>query len=121
MKKSLTVMYDSENINFQRVEEMAEGDMEFRTQLLNAIYTSIQDLKKKYVEGLTMHNEEIIKQARHKIKPTLSLFELNKLNEILQEGKSLVSSKGFDDLGTHQNKFLQAADELLDDLNKVIN
>ncbi|MEX2593282.1 MAG: hypothetical protein WD426_10940 [Anditalea sp.] len=114
-------MNNSDNINFHRVEEMAEGDMEFRSQLLHAIYTSIQDLKKKYVEGLTLHNEEIIQQARHKIKPTLSLFELKKLNDILQEGKTLVSSKGFDELEIHQGKFLQAADELLNDLNKVLN
>ena len=114
-------MNNSENINFHRVEEMAEGDMEFRSQLLNAIYTSIQDLKKKYVEGLTSHNEEIIQQARHKIKPTLSLFELKKLNEILQEGKVLVSSGGFNELETHQGKFLQATDELLNDLDKVLN
>lgn len=114
-------MDNNENINFHKVEEMAEGDMEFKSELLNAIYTSIQDLKKKYVEGLTLQNEEIIQQARHKIKPTLSLFELKKLNDILQEGKALVSSGGFDELELHQGKFLQATDELLNDLNKVLN
>lgn len=110
----------SENINFNRVEEMAEGDVEFRSQLLNAIYSSIQDLKIKYVEGLSLHNEEIIQQARHKIKPTLSLFELNKLTSILQEGKKLVSSDESEKLHHHQNRFLQAIEDLLDELNEVI-
>lgn len=114
-------MANSENINFHKVEEMAEGDMEFQSQLLQAIYTSIQDLKNKYVEGLTLHNEEIIQQARHKIKPTISLFELKKLNDILQEGKELVSFHGYEGLATHQAKFLNATDELLNDLKEVIN
>ena len=114
-------MNKNENINLSRVEEMAEGDMEFRSQLLNAIYSSIQDLKIKYVEGLSSHNEEIIQQARHKIKPTLSLFELNKLSSILQEGKKLISSDEIEKLNAHQNRFLVAIEDLLEDLNVVIN
>jgi|SRR5690606_7482031 len=110
----------TENINFNRVEEMAEGDLEFKSQLLQAIYTSIQDLKKKYIEGLSSNDEELIQQARHKIKPTLSLFELKKLNAILQEGKVLVSSRGSEKLKSHEIEFLQATDELLDELNQVI-
>ncbi len=113
-------MNKSENINFLRVEEMAEGDLEFRSQLLVAIYTSIQDLKIKYVEGLSLHNEEIIQQARHKIKPTLSLFELRKLSSILQEGKMLFSVNSFEELNIHKNEFLLAIEELLKELNEVI-
>lgn len=114
-------MIKSDNINFNRVEEMAEGDLEFRSQLLNAIYSSIQDLKLKYIEGLSQQNEEIIQQARHKIKPTLSLFELNKLSSILQEGKKLVSSDESEKLNAHQTRFLLAIEDLLDDLSVVIN
>ena len=109
-----------ENINLDRVEEMAEGDDDFRKELLRAIYTSIQELKIKYVEGLSSHNLEKLQQARHKIKPTLSLFELKKLNAILQEGKALVSAKGFEDLDLHQNQFREITDALLNDLEEVI-
>jgi len=110
----------TENINLNKVEEMAEGDLEFQSELIRAIYTSIQDLKNKYVEGLTSHNELILQQARHKIKPTLSLFELKKLKAILQEGKDIVSSTGFDGLEQHQAQFEKAADDLLKDLDEVI-
>jgi len=99
---------------------MAEGDLEFQSELIRAIYTSIQDLKNKYVEGLTSHNELILQQARHKIKPTLSLFELKKLKAILQEGKDIVSSTGFDGLEQHQAQFEKAADDLLKDLDEVM-
>ena len=47
----------TENINFNRVEEMAEGDSEFKSQLLQAIYTSIQDLKKKYMLGASFYKD----------------------------------------------------------------
>lgn len=110
----------NENINFDKVEEMAEGDMDFQSELLNAIYISIQDLKNKYLEGLSAQNEEIIQQARHKIKPTLSLFELKKLHAVLQEGKTIVSSNGFKDLEKHQAQFVQAADDLLKDLHEIM-
>jgi hypothetical protein len=113
-------MIKSENINFNRVEEMAEGDMEFRAELLQAIYTSILDLKTKYVEGISLHSEEILQQARHKIKPTVSLFELKRLNAILQEGKTLVSLNGFKEMDNHQNQFIKAAEELLKDLEEII-
>ena len=113
-------MIKSENINFNRVEEMAEGDMEFRAELLHAIYTSIQDLKTKYVEGISLHSEEILQQARHKIKPTVSLFELKRLNVILQEGKTLVSLKGFKEMDNHQDQFIKVAEELLKDLEEII-
>jgi len=109
-----------ENINLDRVEEMAEGDDDFRRELLRAIYTSIQEFKIKYVEGLSSHNLEKLQQARHKIKPTLSLFELKKLNTILQEGKAHVSAKGFEDLDLHQNQFREITDELLKDLEEVL-
>ena|SRR5690554_1238656 len=110
----------TENINLNKVEEMAEGDLEFQSELINAIYTSIQDFKNKYIEGLSSQNELILQQARHKIKPTLSLFELKKLKAVLQEGKDIVSSNGFSGLEKHQAQFEEAADDLLKDLNKVM-
>lgn len=99
---------------------MAEGDTEFEKELLQAIYVSIQDLKAKYIEGLTTQNEEILQQARHKIKPTLSLFELRKLSALLVEGKTAVDSSGFTSLNNHVGRFQEAADSLLSDLEEVI-
>ncbi len=116
----MSTMGIKENINLDRVEEMAEGDENFKKELLRAIYTSIQDLKVKYVEGISSHSLEKLQQARHKIKPTLSLFELKRLTAILQEGKAHVSAKGFEDLDSHQNQFSEVTDELLKDLEEVI-
>lgn len=113
-------MNKRDNINFKKVEEMAEGDADFQAELLQAIYTSIQDLKSKYIEGLSTRNEDTLQQARHKIKPTLSLFELKRIHTVLLEGKTIVSSKGFEALADHEARFLKAAEDLLEDLQEVM-
>lgn len=80
-----------------RIQEMSEGDEEFRIELTNAIYRGLVELKAKYYEGLEKENENIIKQIRHKLKPTLFMFEFNDLIAELQKGKEILESKGFGD------------------------
>ena len=113
-------MKTNENINLDRVEEVAEGDKEFQSQLLLAIQTSLEDLKLRYLEGLASKDETILQQARHKIKPTLSLFELKRLSTVLKQGKTLGLSKGADKLEAHQKEFQAAIDDLLKELKRVI-
>lgn len=113
-------MNKSENINLNKVEEMAEGDSGFRAELLQALYASIQDLQTKYVEGLSSHSEEALQQARHKIKPTVTLFELNKIHSVLLEGKAIVNGQGFAALGQHESQFIKVTDDLLRELEEVI-
>lgn len=79
----------------QRILEMAEGDEEFRIELTRAIYNGLMELQSKYCEGLEEENETIIQQIRHKLKPTLSMFEFSDLIEELQNGKDILESKGF--------------------------
>ena len=50
----------------------------------------------------------------------MSLFELKRLNVILQEGKTLVSLKGFKEMDNHQDQFIKVAEELLKDLEEII-
>lgn len=111
-------MAKSENINFNKVDEMAEGDMDFRAELLQALYTSVQDLQAKYVAGLSSQNEEALQQARHKIKPTVTLFQLKKIQGVLLEGKAIINDKGFAALGEHESKFRQVTDDLLKELEE---
>lgn len=78
-----------------RIQEMSEGDEEFRIELTNAIYNGLLELKAKYCEGIEKQNEIIIQQIRHKLKPTLSMFEFSDLIVELQNGKEIIESKGF--------------------------
>jgi hypothetical protein len=111
------------NINYQMVVEMAEGDKEFETELLDAIINSVKDLRKKYSEGIMMQSDDIIIQARHKIKPTLSLFGLDKISTVIEEGKSILNDSGMTGPETdrHKAEFFEAVDDLLDELNHIDN
>lgn len=111
------------NINYQMVVEMAEGDKEFETELLDAIINSVKDLRKKYNEGISVQSEDIIIQARHKIKPTLALFGLDKLSTIIEEGKCILQENDMKGPATdrHKAEFLEAIDDLLDELSHIEN
>ncbi|MDX5339123.1 MAG: hypothetical protein LPK25_08850 [Cyclobacteriaceae bacterium] len=79
----------------KRISEMAEGDEEFKSELTQAIFTGLIELKEKYAEGLKDHDMVKIQQIRHKVKPTLSMFDLEPLSISLQEGKEILESEGF--------------------------
>jgi translation elongation factor EF-G len=78
------------------IAEMAEDDLEFQQQLTTAIYNGLMELKEQYLIGAKIKNEEIIKQIRHKSKPTLQIFEFNGIIEELQRGKNILESVGYD-------------------------
>ena len=113
-------MKTNENINLDKVEEVAEGDKEFQSQLLLAIKTSLEDLKLRYLEGVASRDVTVLQQARHKIKPTLSLFELKRLSAVLRRGKALDLSGDSDKVEAHQKDFIAAIEDLLTELKGII-
>ncbi|MFC3881251.1 hypothetical protein ACFOSV_13750 [Algoriphagus namhaensis] len=78
-----------------KIDEMADGDQDFKSQLTRAIKSGMEELKQKYEEGMIQSNEMIIQQVRHKVKPTLMLFGFDDLIEFLNEGKVILESEGF--------------------------
>lgn len=98
-----------------RILEMSEGDEEFQMELTNAIHNGLLELQMKYKEGLEDKNEKTIQLIRHKIKPTLSMFEFNDLSDELLNGKEILESKGFcEELDIHcqnLNRMLEIAIE----------
>ncbi|MEX2569191.1 MAG: hypothetical protein WD431_24820 [Cyclobacteriaceae bacterium] len=108
-------------IDFQKIEDMVEGDAEFRKQLLEAIIVAVRELEITYIKGIDGENLDWIKQARHKIKPTMGLFDLQNLAIILGQGKRMISENGFSkDLEHHKKEFLMATNEILEEVNQNI-
>jgi len=102
------------NIDFKKIEEMVEDDIDFRNQLLDAITVAVEELRSTYIRGIEEKSLPTIKQARHKIKPTLGLFDLEKLAVIIGNGKRLMLEKGFGDgIDLHKKEFLEATNEVL--------
>jgi HPt (histidine-containing phosphotransfer) domain-containing protein len=108
----------NENIDYQKIEEMVEGDEDFRRQLLEAITLAIEELREVYLQALEEENMEALKQARHKIKPTLSLFGLKRLTKVLYLGKKVILEEGFRHtaVNRHKEELYEASEDLLNDL-----
>ncbi|MBN7810824.1 hypothetical protein J0A68_07650 [Algoriphagus sp. H41] len=106
----------------QRILEMAEGDDEFRVELTSAIYTGLLELKARYSEGTADRDEEKIQQIRHKIKPTVTMFEFDQLADSLQKGKEILDSEGFgDSFDSHFQLFLLLVDSALMEVGRLKN
>lgn len=115
-------MYKIPPINLERIEEMADGDAEFRAELMLAIHTSLIELKEKYLEGAENANSETIHLIRHKVKPTMMLFEIERLRVSIQNGKEIIEEKGFkEEFLLHLDDFLDAWQEVFDFVSEELN
>lgn len=103
------------------IAEMAEDDLEFQQQLTTAIYNGLKELKEQYLIGAKTKNEEVIKQIRHKSKPTLQIFEFNGIIEELKRGKNILESVGYDSsFEEHMAILLDKIDAALQDVHGLV-
>jgi translation elongation factor EF-G len=115
-------MLNNYPVNFERIDEMAEGDADFRAELVSALFKSLSELKEKYLEGAELKDAEIISQIRHKVKPALELFEIKKLETIIKEGKDILHENGFnEDFMEHLDAFLDAVQDAIDQISQSMN
>lgn len=82
-------------INLEKIDIMTEGDAEFKTELVLALYNSLNELKERYILGAREQDATVIQEIRHKVKPSLSLFEMHELTRIVYEGKDILEENGF--------------------------
>lgn len=108
-------------VNFDRIEEMSEGDVEFKAELVSALFKSLSELRERYLQGSELQDLEIISQIRHKVKPALTLFEIDVLSNVIQEGKDIISEKGFqEEFMVHLEQFLDAVQEAIDQVGSYL-
>ncbi|GAB2502768.1 MAG: hypothetical protein EP311_05870 [Cytophagales bacterium] len=106
----------------QRIDEMAEGDEDFRAELTQAIFEGLVELKAKYAEGLDKKDLVIIQQVRHKLKPTLSMFDLDLLSDSLQQGKEILETEGFSQkFNVHYRDFEVKINSAIEEVGKMVN
>lgn len=79
----------------KKILEIAEGDEEFKIELSRAIHNGLIELKSFYSKGYEVKDEVIIQQIRHKVKPTLSMFDFEDLIIEIQKGKEILEKEGF--------------------------
>ncbi len=108
-------MQQTPPVSFDKIEEMTEGDAEFKAELVSAIYFSLQELRDKYIEGAENQDQVIIQEIRHKVKPSLALFDMTLLSEIILDGKEIIEEQGFNEaFMVHFDKFLDAVQDSID-------
>ncbi|MBW3468031.1 hypothetical protein [Arthrospiribacter ruber] len=102
-------------VSFEKIEEMTEGDAEFKAELISAIYFSLQELREKYIEGAENQDPVVIQEIRHKVKPSLALFDMVVLSEVIHDGKEIIEHQGFNKAFLeHFDKFLDAVQDAID-------
>jgi hypothetical protein len=104
-----------------RILEMSEGDLDFQKQLTLAIYSGLLELKENYIEGSTEKDDYKIQQIRHKLKPTLTMFELIDIIDELQAGKDIIENEGFagNEFKAHYLKLLEILDIAINRVYKL--
>ncbi len=107
---------------YQRILEVAEGDLEFEKKLIGAVYSGLVELRTVYVQGYEERNEVKIQQIRHKIKPTITMFDFRHLALALQSGKEILESEGFRaSFDLHLQVFLLLIDQALEEVSTLKN
>ena len=79
----------------RKLLEISEGDEEFKFELAKAIHNGLIELKSIYSKGYQEKDDVIIQQIRHKVKPTLAMFEFEDLIVEIQKGKEILEREGF--------------------------
>ncbi len=101
-------------VNFERIDDMTEGDADFKAELLSAIYTSLQELRDKYIEGASNADDTMIQEIRHKVKPSLALFDMDVLADLMTEGKEIIENHGFEGpFLDHLDRFIDAVEDAI--------
>ncbi|MBN3581990.1 hypothetical protein JYB64_06285 [Algoriphagus aestuarii] len=78
-----------------KILAIADGEEDFKIELTKAIHSGLIELKTVYKQGTEAKDEVMIQQIRHKMKPTLAMFEFEELIVEMQNGKEIVEAEGF--------------------------
>lgn len=105
----------------QLILTIADGDPEFATQLTLAIKQGLEELQAKYTNGIATQSNHELQQIRHKLKPTLIMFEFEELIEELNSGIEILDKYGFGEkVEEHFVRFELLINEDIEVVNKLI-
>lgn len=104
-----------------KILEIADGDEEFRLELIQAIKNGLIELKSIYIIGNEEKDEIKIQQIRHKVKPTLTMFDFEDLATEIQKGKLILENEGFsENFSIHVSTLEQLLDGAISQVNSLL-
>jgi len=78
------------HINFQNYLYLAENDWDFLDKLIRQSVLGLKELKYNYQEAVATQNAAQLRDAIHKIKPTLIVLEASTLLSYLEASKEIL-------------------------------
>ena len=71
------------NYKLEKVRELASGDEGFITAIASAFLEEVPDAINQIDQGLNTKNCALVYQNAHKIKPTIQMFDITILDDLL--------------------------------------
>ncbi len=104
-----------------RVRELADGDEDFVNALAAAFLEEVPEDASRLKNAVAEKDYYTTYQAAHKMKPTIDLFELGILNDLIEVQDWGKFEKGNQDVSNELNKVLVAIEKATDEIKKDFN
>lgn len=101
-----------------RVRELADGDEDFVNALAAAFLEEVPEDAARLKTAVAEKDYYTTYQAAHKMKPTVDLFELGILNDLIEVQDWGKFEKGNHDVSNELNKVLVAVEKATEEIKK---
>ncbi len=101
-----------------RVRELADGDEEFVNALAAAFLEEVPEDAARLKKAVAEKDYYTTYQAAHKMKPTVDLFELGILSDLVEVQDWGKFEKGNQDVSSELNKVLVAVEKATEEIKK---
>jgi PAS domain S-box-containing protein len=91
-------------INFSRLMEITDGNIEFTTKLLATYCNSLLECRTSFEKNLNANDVEGLIFLLHKIRATINTFEIEALDNLLEKAISMLKSEH--NISSHQKRNL---------------
>jgi len=92
------------NYKLDKVRELASGDEDFTVAIATAFLEEVPEAITKINEGINRRDFSLVYQNAHKIKPTIQMFDIAILDDVLVLQDWGKFEKGNDDVSMEQER-----------------
>jgi CheY-like chemotaxis protein len=89
-KQNISENDQLQQIDYQQINRLAEGDKQFMNELLAACLDNISELQISYTQSMKSNDEESLRESIHKFRSILHLLQLANLQNLLERSKKVL-------------------------------
>lgn len=83
-------------VNFSKVEKVANGDGQFISRLLTTAIQELHKYRNIYLDAFRKKDEKLLHAMKHKVRPSLQLFNIALLEKEIEKGEMLINDPSAD-------------------------